>query len=441
MNELFAEKQTAIDKLSQSIKENRTEIEGKLDELSEEIDEKIEMAVDGKSEKVKKLIKEQVIIAIGEENIATDDGSVNGEEAVDDAIRIKERDQCMVVNEVKRLFREEMSSENGLEGAVAKMKEDVLRQVAESHARQALDESTATKMKDEILKEVAEARPAAIAFDETTVTKMKEDILKQVAESQVRQALDESTVTKMKDEILKEVAEARPAAVAIDETTVTKMKDAILKEVEEKRPEMNENSVEKMKDDILRQVAETRSFVEVLNGEKDGTDQGQWTEIVRKQVSKVVQQKVDHGKREKNIIIYRVAESDNREAEHEHDQGIIQELFETCQVQVKDYIYKRLGSRETAREEGKVRPILLTFKELTQKIDLFKNLKKLKNAPDHLKSISVNHDLTKVERDETKNLVTKAKEKETEDPLHRYRVRGPPGNQRIVRLPLVEAEG
>ena len=101
---------------------------------------------------------------------------------------------------------------------------------------------------------------------------------------------------------------------------------------------------------------------------------------------------------------------------------------------MKDYIYKRIGSKT----EGKARPILLTFQELEQKISLFKNLKNLKNAPAHIKAISVNHDMTVEERTATKNLVTRARELQAKDPQHRYRVRGPPGNQRIEQLPLLE---
>ena len=82
---------------------------------------------------------------------------------------------------------------------------------------------------------------------------------------------------------------------------------------------------------------------------------------------------------------------------------------------------------------------MLTFKELGQKITLFKNLRNLNAAEEPLKSVSVSHDMSQEEREISKNLVAEAKLKEQADPYHRYRVRGPPGNQRIVQLdPLVE---
>jgi hypothetical protein len=44
--------------------------------------------------------------------------------------------------------------------------------------------------------------------------------------------------------------------------------------------------------------------------------------------------------------------------------------------------------------------------------------------------------MSQAERDISRDLVDKAKKKELADPEHRYRVRGPPGNLKIVRLPL-----
>ena len=77
---------------------------------------------------------------------------------------------------------------------------------------------------------------------------------------------------------------------------------------------------------------------------------------------------------------------------------------------------------------------MITFKELGQKITRFKNLKNLKTAEEPLKSVSVSHDMSQEEREISKNLVAEAKLKEQADPYHHYRVRGPPGNQRIAQL-------
>ena len=70
------------------------------------------------------------------------------------------------------------------------------------------------------------------------------------------------------------------------------------------------------------------------------------------------------------------------------------------------------------------------------KNDLFSNLKNLKTAPAHLTVISVNHDMSKEQRETTKNLWTEAKKKQELNPHHRYRVRGRLGNQKIVQLDI-----
>ena len=110
-------------------------------------------------------------------------------------------------------------------------------------------------------------------------------------------------------------------------------------------------------------------------------------------------------------------------------------MLETCAVSEGIEVvqeFKRLGKEEN----GKDRPILVMFKDVKYKDDLFKNLKNLGTAPEHLKMISVNHDMSKAQRETTKNLWTEAKKKQEEDPQHRYRVRGRLGYQKIVQLEI-----
>ena len=89
--------------------------------------------------------------------------------------------------------------------------------------------------------------------------------------------------------------------------------------------------------------------------------------------------------------------------------------------------FKHIG----AKVEDKHRPILVIFKKIEDKITLFKNLKNLKNADDDIKNISVGHDMTKEEREVSKNLVEQAKEKRRENPECRFRVQGPPGKMKM----------
>ena len=103
----------------------------------------------------------------------------------------------------------------------------------------------------------------------------------------------------------------------------------------------------------------------------------EWTEVVkkdmRKEMAKVVHQNSETGKREKNIILYRVKEKENKDEAKESDKEIIQKLMNKCEVEggIKSVAeYKRIGAKSSNRDQ----PILLTFKALDMKVQLFKNL-------------------------------------------------------------------
>ena len=154
-------------------------------------------------------------------------------------------------------------------------------------------------------------------------------------------------------------------------------------------------------------------------------------------VRKTVAEEVSKA-REKNIIIYRAVEgTSNLKADNiKHDKEIVRKLIEHCKgtMDEETTIDKiiRLGKKET----GKVRPLLVAFKELDTKKGLFRNLKELgkDGAPEDLKNLSVSHDMTEQERKENRELVDKAKKRDTEDPTHKHIVRGAPWNREIVAI-------
>lgn len=187
------------------------------------------------------------------------------------------------------------------------------------------------------------------------------------------------------------------------------------------------NTAQLIKDTVNMQIEANKSEIPTEAAEAPGD----WSEVVRKEIKKVVHQSVETGKRERNVILYRAVEK--KEDPKKNDEELIKALLAQCKVEkgmdaVQDF--RRIG----AKVDGRERPILLSFKELDQKIVLFKNLRNLKGAADNISGISVSHDMSQEERAVTKNLVAEAKQKELADPANRYRVRGPPGAQRIVRL-------
>jgi len=64
------------------------------------------------------------------------------------------------------------------------------------------------------------------------------------------------------------------------------------------------------------------------------------------------------------------------------------------------------------------------------------NLYRLKHAEEKFKRVVIAHDMTKMERRECKRLVEEAKSLAAEDRSgeYLYRVRGPPGDMRVLKI-------
>ena len=143
-------------------------------------------------------------------------------------------------------------------------------------------------------------------------------------------------------------------------------------------------------------------------------------------------------KRRNNIIIYKMPEGTaaSFEARRKEDlafcQHLVQEVLEIdCKNDAIQNII-RLGKRDVTKS----RPLLVTFKEPIVKSEVMEALYKLAEAEDRFKILSVSHDLTQKERDECKELVDEARQKQDQENSGEwvYRVRGYPGSMRVVRL-------
>lgn len=139
--------------------------------------------------------------------------------------------------------------------------------------------------------------------------------------------------------------------------------------------------------------------------------------------------------RENNIVVFGIPETTSERIEErvEGDRIRIKEILDTCEIsdgQVKIEKIIRLGKSRM----DKKRPILVKFTDSETKIELYRNIKKLRDD-DKFKEIQIKNDMTKLERDrelalyrESKNLTT------TNNEGAKYRVRGPPWNRRIVKM-------
>ena len=141
----------------------------------------------------------------------------------------------------------------------------------------------------------------------------------------------------------------------------------------------------------------------------------------------------EHENRARNIIMYRVPEVVTREDRVKEDKTFCLQLFNTVlEIDILETEFKffRLGKRDNDN-----RPLMIQFREKTQKNRVMESLHKLRNAESKFKNISVTHDLTINERAECKSLLAEAKQKQTQESgEYLWRVRGLPGQLKLVKL-------
>ena len=154
-------------------------------------------------------------------------------------------------------------------------------------------------------------------------------------------------------------------------------------------------------------------------------------EVVQEVAKEVVQETrisgYDRGKRERNIIIFGMKETDSEE-----DKKQVKELFEFIGVKEDGITYYRLG----VKKQDKIRPVKVVFDEIDIKKKFLSQLFKLQKATGNIKSINIQHDLSPSERDHLSQLLKKAKEmNEKEQPKgFSYKVRGPPFAFQIMKI-------
>ena len=156
----------------------------------------------------------------------------------------------------------------------------------------------------------------------------------------------------------------------------------------------------------------------------------------------VISELHEQAKRRPNIIIHKMDElhTADEEGRVEHDISSLLELInylkdEDDDPYIEDHFenIKRLGPYD----QNKCRPLLVEFVSDVEKNDIMRKLYKLKDAPVHLKRVSVCHDMTRSQREADKVLVAQAKRLEEEcQGNFIFRVRGPPEKRFIKKIPV-----
>ena len=137
-----------------------------------------------------------------------------------------------------------------------------------------------------------------------------------------------------------------------------------------------------------------------------------------------------------NIIIYGLdepTESDGEKRKIETNEKL-DEILTFLEVPgVAPVKMHRLGKFKAATEgeASKPRPLKIILSSLDEATTIVNSCKKLKNAPAHLKKLSVSHDLTNEERSFIREEVKKAKDLTAKSTTLDYKVVGPPWQPRI----------
>lgn len=186
-----------------------------------------------------------------------------------------------------------------------------------------------------------------------------------------------------------------------------------------------------VKDELSKAQDQIKSYADVAASESSKrVDKVEMTTVVVDEIN-------ERKKRENNIVIFGLqeSESDEKKERGEHDLRQIKEMFEDSKVQLEgDAIKncKRLGRYDSKKPS---RPLLATLEHTNQKITLFKNFHYAKQNQKY-ENVSVSNDLTQTEREKEKKLWSEAKRQQSSDVSgdYMYKVRGPPWARRIVKI-------
>ncbi|KAK3091380.1 hypothetical protein FSP39_019430 [Pinctada imbricata] len=188
-------------------------------------------------------------------------------------------------------------------------------------------------------------------------------------------------------------------------------------------------------------VSEVRSIVqhELRNQSQDlqSTNQDVSEETrADKNVSAVMTELNERKRRENNMVVFGVRESEEESVDGRRDHDIKQvvNIGKVCDVTVsKEDISKiaRLGKFNSEKPQC---PLLVSFATKDKKVEFFRGGGQLRNKEAY-KEIRIANDLTRTERENEKKLFSKAKElNETCSGEYSFRVKGPPWARRVVKV-------
>lgn len=195
-------------------------------------------------------------------------------------------------------------------------------------------------------------------------------------------------------------------------------------------------------EDEMKTKVNSNQVKDIVNSVIDKSGSKQTNIDIEKSVEKKVSEIRDSSRREKNIMIHGVTESQDKTpaVRKRADTLFVSELARyldsESELEGMENVV-RIGKKK--EDAVRPRPIKVTLNSVDNKKRLMKNLVKLKEANDSSPyyKISVTHDMTQAEREQNKAKLMEARDKTVNDKSGNYTfiVRGPPWARRIVRVP------
>ena len=146
----------------------------------------------------------------------------------------------------------------------------------------------------------------------------------------------------------------------------------------------------------------------------------------------------DKESRRCNIILHRVQESeaDNADERNIHDKRFCVQFLTGLNVGLSEDDIRKTVRLGRFGQTSAPRPLLVQFENRLAKNLTMESLFKIRHMEAKFKSIIVTHDMTKMEREECKTLVERAKAQTRMEQSGEwmYQVRGPPSKMVIVKL-------
>jgi len=133
--------------------------------------------------------------------------------------------------------------------------------------------------------------------------------------------------------------------------------------------------------------------------------------VVQEEMNRKSVEERDHENRKRNVVMYRVPERkiDNVSERKSNDTEFVKDFLDGMfNMKMEDSDFEKMY-RLGRWEEGKVRPLLVTFRKYEDKEYIMANLSNLKKPLDKFKGVSIAHDLHPKEREENKRMVEEAK--------------------------------